>query len=527
MFHANMLKKYWDREIEKSENVKVSKGITEITGAVILEPMDEVDDEVTPLETMCSQQTETFEDVKISSSLSPDQHLQVKALLQRYQDIFTDVPKICKLGHHEINLASADPIVGKGYPIPHAMRPAMEAELNLMIDMNIIEPSTAAYSSPVVLVKKSDGSTRVCVDYRRLNRITVFDPEPMPNVDGIFAKLAGDRFFSKFDLCKGFWQIPMREEDKDLTTFVCHKGLFRFRVMPFGLVNAPATFTRIMRRLVQEIESLDNYLDDVLVHNKVWEAHLNSLKAFFDRVRKANIALKPSKCTVGEFDVSFLGFQIGEGTLKPKIETVSRILDAPRPTTKKQVRAFVGLIGFYRNFIPNFAALASPLTDLTKKGTKTDIEWGEPQQRAFTTLKACMVNPPVLKLPDLGRTFILQTDASNIGIGAVMLQEGEDRIKHPVAFASRKLLPREKNYSTIERECLAIIWAIGKFQQYLYGTEFILETDHQPLQYLGAAQYQNGRLMRWALALQPYRFVLRAIRGKDNVGADFLSRHPC
>jgi hypothetical protein len=265
--------------------------------------------------------------------------------------------------------------------------------------------------------------------------------------------------------------------------------------MPFGLVNDPATFTRIMRRLLHNTEGLDNYLDDILSHSKVWEGHLNCLRTLFEQVRKAKLALKPSKCIISEFDVTFLGFQIGEGTKKPQSDTVSRILDAPRPTTKKQVRAFIGLIGFYRKFVPNFAALASPLTDLTKKGMKTEIDWGEPQQRAFTVLKTYIANPPVLKLPDVTKTFILQTDASNVGIGAVMLQEGEDGIKHPVAFASRKLLPRETNYSTIEKECLAIVWTIGKFEQYLYGTEFILDTDHQRLQFLGAAQFQNGRLM--------------------------------
>ena len=212
--------------------------------------------------------------------------------------------------------------------------------------------------------------------------------------------------------------------------------------------------------------------------------------------------------------------------MQPREETIDKILHVPPPQTKKQLRAFLGLTSFYRQYVPNFALIAAPLTDATRKGSPNEIAWTEAHERAFETLKWHISHPPILSLPDVTKPFILQTDASNLGIGAVLLQEDANGEKHPVAFASRKLQPRETRYSTIERECLAIVWGTIKFQEYLYGTEFILETDHQPLQYLGKAQFQNGRLMRWALTLQPYRFLLRAIHGKDNVGADCLSRNP-
>jgi len=297
--------------------------------------------------------------------------------------------------------------------------------------------------------------------------------------------------------------------------------------MPFGLVNAPATFSRIMRRLLRDSTSLDNYLDDVLAHSGDWQGHMRSLRDFFERVKRANLTLRPTKCEIGEFDISFLGHHVSESALQPKLETVNKVLQAPIPSNKKQLRAFLGLVGFYRRFIPNFATIASPLTDATRKGAPNQLEWNEAQDKAFQELKAHVVNPPILRLPNLNQVFMLQTDASSIGIGAVLIQEDENGVKHPVAFASRKLLPRETRYSTIERECLAIVWGVTKFQEYLYGKEFILETDHRPLQFLGNAQFQNGRLMRWALALQPYRFVVRAIHGRENVGADFLSRLPC
>ena len=516
LLHANLLKKYFERETISS---------TETIGAAILEHHN--DDKEAKVELWADGGTENYRDVKINPNLTAAQTEDVKQLVYEYREIFTDVPNVTTLGEHQITLTSDEPIRGKAYPLPHALREALDKEIASMLKMDVIEPSTAAYASPVVMVKKPDGSTRVCVDYRKLNQVTVFDPEPIPSAEEIFVKLAGDKFFSKFDLTKGYWQVPMREEDKDLTTFICHQGLFRFKVMPFGLVNAPATFSRIMRRLLRDSHSLDNYLDDVLAHTGEWLAHLTTLRNFFDRVKEANLTLRPTKCEIGEFDITFLGHRVAEGELRPKLETVEKVLQAPRPCNKKQLRAFLGLVGFYRRFIPNFAAIASPLTDATRKGAPNHLEWGEMHERSFSELKKHVVNPPILKLPNFDETFILQTDASDVGIGALIAQEDDNGTKHPIAFASRKLLPRETRYSTIEKECLAIVWAVTKFQDYLYGKEFLLETDHQPLQYLGNAQYQNGRLMRWALALQPYRFVVRAIHGRENVGADFLSRLPC
>ena len=275
VFHANLLKRYYTATPDAdSDDSKVFQS----TGAAILEPGDVMDSFETEISTINPHQKETINDVKINCELTNEQQQDVKQLLSEYQDIFTDVPNITNLGEHDINLTTAEPIRGKAYPLPHAMRETLDKEIDSMLAMGIIEPSTAAYASPIVIVKKPDGSNRVCVDYRRLNKTTVFDPEPMPSAEEIFAKLSSDRYFSKFDLSKGYWQVPMREQDKDFTTFVCHRGLFRFTVMPFGLVNAPATFSRLMRRLLRNTQNLDNYLDDVLSHNKTWLEHLNTLR---------------------------------------------------------------------------------------------------------------------------------------------------------------------------------------------------------------------------------------------------------
>jgi RNase H-like domain found in reverse transcriptase/Reverse transcriptase (RNA-dependent DNA polymerase)/Integrase zinc binding domain/Integrase core domain len=527
LYHANMLKQFIEREPrnELNDTAALSREIDEsdvaVIAAAILEATGSEDSDVQTYQTL---QKETWTDVDINPSLTDEQRTQVRELLREFTEIFTDVPKRCNVGEHQIHLTTIDPVHQKPYPLPFALREALSQEIDAMLELQVIEPSTSPYASPVVMVKKPDNSIRVCVDYRKLNKITVFDPEPMTTADEIFAKLANDRYFSKFDLSKGYWQIPMKTAHKPYTSFTTHRGMFQFKTMPFGLVNAPATFSRIMRQVLHAAENLDNYLDDVLAHTGEWNEQLRALRDLFTRLRAANLAIRPTKCSIGYTSVEFLGFEVGNDLLQPIARKVEKVTMAPKPTTKAQLRSFLGLIGYYRRFIPNFAAIAVPLTDMTKKSSPNTLLWDDAQDAAFNALRCYLTNPPVLHLPNFRRPFILQTDACKEGMGAVMLQE-YDGIRYPVAFASRKLLPRERNYSTIEQECLAIVWAIQKFSDYLYGKEFVLETDHQPLQYLTQACFQNGRLMRWALALQPYSYTVRAIKGSQNVGADFLSRH--
>jgi len=307
--------------------------------------------------------------------------------------------------------------------VPHSMQKEVEKELDDMLKLGIIDPSTSSYSSPVVVVRKPDGSNRFCVDFRKLNKVTVFDPERMPQPEQIFAKLEKDQHFSTFDFSKWYWQVPMTEENKAFTAFVTHKGLHQFKVMPFGLGNAPASFNRIMRRVLYWSEHLDNYVDDVLEHTPTWKEHLSSIRDFLSRVKNAQLTLRPTKCSVGFPSVLYLGHYVGNHSLQNKSDLVEKILQAPKPANKQQLRSFLCLIGFYRKFIPNFATEAVPLTDLTKKDQPNQMNWGEAKDRAFETLKGYIVNPPILRLPDFEKQFILRTDASNTGIGAILLQE--------------------------------------------------------------------------------------------------------
>ena len=392
-----------------------------------------------------------------------------------------------------------------------------------MLALGVIEPSNSPFASPIVLVKKPDGSNRFCADFRKVNRVTIFDAEPIPDQEELFTKLSHAKYFSKIDLSKGYWQVPMSEASKELTAFLTPDGLFQFTVMPFGLVNAPATFSRIMRRVLDGLEGTVNYIDDILVYSSTWTEHTSTLRQLFQRLRAAGLTAKPSKCQIAQDKVEFLGHVVGNGQLTPRPEKVKAIQEISKPQTKKQLRSFLGTTNYYRKFIPNYSAIAAPLTDRLKNKEPNQVRWDETEERAFHALKLKLCNFPILRLPDLTKKFVLRTDASDTGVGAVLLQEHENE-KFPVSYASRKLLDREKSYSVIEKECLAIIWAIQKFEAYLYGNEFDLETDHQSLTYMQRTKVANNRVMRWSLALQPYRFRLVSIKGSDNVGADVLSR---
>ena len=293
--------------------------------------------------------------------------------------------------------------------------------------------------------------------------------------------------------------------------------------MPFGLVSAPASFARMMRKLKLEENSALNFFDDILIATERWDDHLESVKGVLQKLQKFGLTARPTKIFAGFQTLEFLGHTVGKGTMQPEKSKVDKILSLGQPRTKKQVRGIVGLMSYYRRYVPDFASLISPLTDLTKKGQPNKVQWDHRCQNALERIQQILSQQPVVVLPDLTKPFTVKTDASSRGIGGVLCQE-KDGLLHPVLYASRKLLDREQRYSTVERECLAIVWSIDKFSRYLYGQEFMLETDHRPLTYLRQSKLKNSRLMRWALALQEYKFHILPVSGKSNVEADALSR---
>ncbi|XP_033099549.1 uncharacterized protein LOC117103147 [Anneissia japonica] len=489
-FHANLLKKYYRRPVEP-----LVSSILEMSCAAIINEDDPVNEESVREKYMNSIDfpvmvcKEYVVDVHVGEDLTAEQRTSVSELLDRFENTLTDVPGRTNLGCHDIQLTDLTPIRTKPYPIPYTLRKIVDDEVEMMLRMKVIEPSISPYSHPLVIVKKPDGSYRICVDMRKLNLVTIFDAEPIPQQDDILVQLAKARYFSKIDLSKDYWQVPLSDRAKPLTAFSTREGLFQFRMMPFGLINAPTSFSRIMRKC--GLHHVVNYIDDILVFTETWIEHIETLSNLFIRLKEANLTARPTKCYIGLEEVEFLCHLVGHGLYQPIPGKLKSIQNVERPRTNKQLRSFLGLANYYRNFIPNFAAIAAPLTDKTRKGEPNKLIWERNQIVAFDALKCKLGTSPILHLPDLNRMMILRTDASNIALGAMLLQEFDGH-KFPIAFISKKLNQAQRNYATIERECLAIVWAIHKFEPYLYGREFVIETDHQPLLCMPKSKVANG-----------------------------------
>ena len=514
LYHLNLVKKYIERE-EQTERISV----------VVHEDHEMEISTGSEIPLFPLKQTENYTDVRYAPTLPAEKIRQLQQVVEKHQEALSDLPGHTKIEECSIKLDTTKPVRVAQYPIPHSQLETVKKEVKEMEALGVIERKMSPYNAPIVLVKKKNNQIRFCTDYRRLNAATEFDPEPMPNVDAIFAKLGKAKYFSKFDATKGFWQIPMKEEDKEKTAFTTPSGQYVWTRMPFGMKNASAVFSRMMRKLLEPLDRCDihNFIDDILVGSEEWEEHVRSVDLILGRIQDAGLTIKPSKCYLGYEELSFLGHELASGTVRPETDKIEKLQKAERPCTKQNVRAFLGLAGYYRKFIPNFAETAMPLTDATKKGKPEVIKWDDHCEQAFQTLKRELGSKPIMVLPDCSKQYVLRTDASSRGLGAVLLQERDGDLR-PVAYSSKKLTKTEENYSTIEKECLGVIWAIRKFEPYLFGSHFILETDHRPLEYLRRSKTDNGRLMRWALQLQQHSFSLRVIPGKDNIGADYMSR---
>ena len=514
-FHINMLKHYVHRDRGSVEG-KVASVVCLNDGG------DEVDDreiiDVCPLKA-----TEDYHMVVMSDALSAEQKNELQLLLKNHSSVLTNLPGCTSVVTHTINVTSTNPVRGKTYALPYSVRDTVRKEVKDMLDLGVIRESSSPYSAPPVIVKKPDNSNRFCINYKAINAVSVFDSEPMPDPEEIFMKLNTMKFKSKLDLSKGYWQIQMAPESVEKTAFSTADGHFEFVRMPFGLMNSAATFNRLMRKVLGSIPGVGCFVDDVIIYSQTWSEHLNIIDEVFFKLGEAGLTVRPSKCMIGFHTIEFLGHEIGENTIAPRKQKVSQILEVERPTTKKQVKSYIALAGYYSKFIPNYSTITAPLSDLTKKGQPNKVKWLEIHEHSFQTIRRCLSSKPVMRILDPRLPMFVQTDAADRGIGCCLMQEFEGKL-HPVRYLSRKLNDAERRYSTIEKECLAIVWAIEKLKVYLFGNEFVLLVDHAPLQFMKESNIKNSRIMRWSLFLQDWHFVVKPIKGVQNHVADFLSR---
>jgi len=473
------------------------------------------------------------------TDLSEEQKNRVYQLFEKHNAIFPKSP--LDLGHtseikHTIKLTNNEPFKEPYRRIPPAVYNEVREHLKEMLDLGAIRESNSPWSSNCVIVRKKNGEIRFCIDFRKLNERTKKDSYAIPRIEDTLHLLSGSKYFSKLDLKAGYWQVELEEEDKEKTAFqVGGLGFYECNRLPFGLCNAPATFQRLMERCMGDLNLRDCliYLDDIIIFSNDINSHISRLDQVFSKLASFNLKIKPSKCEFFKTKTTYLGHVVSADGISADPEKTEAVRNWPTPTNVKEVRKFLGFVGYYRRFIKGFSNIARPLNDLligqSNSKTVTSIkkvkfEWAEEQQKAFANLKQQLVNPPVLAYANYELPFILHTDASSQGLGAVLYQhqDGKDRV---VAYASRSLKPAEKSYPAHKLEFLALKWSVTeKFHDYLYGATFEVVTDNNPLTYVTTTAKLDATGQRWMAALANYNFTPRYRAGRQNADADGLSR---
>ena len=493
-----------------------------------------------------NHQDPDFDQLKINPDLKTEDQQQLKDLVKKCTDVFAWTDKdlgFTDLIEHEIHLVDDTPICQPYRRIPPSVIEEVRDHLEDLLERDVIRPSTSPFAAPIVIVRKKSGDLRVCVDYRKLNLQTRKDSFPLPRIDECLDAVGGATMFSSLDLASGYYQVAMKESDKQKTAFSCPFGLYEHNRMPFGLCNAPATFQRLMQSVMHDhiFRILLCYLDDILIYSKNFSDHLEALEKVLIRLREIGVKLNPSKCKLGQSEVPFLGHRISAEGISTDPDKVNAVSDWKTPTTVKEIRSFMGLAGYYRRFIKDFAKIAKPIHAVIPQmhqlypkdkghGEKKQIGdlWTRSCQQAFMELKLALTSAPILGFADYKLPFILEVDASQDGLGAVLSQDqmGSNKV---IAYASRSLRPSEKNmtnYSSAKLELLGMKWSVvDKFRSYLLGHKFEVFTDNNPLSHLDTLKL-GAVEQRWASELAAFDFKPRFRSGRVNQNADALSRNP-
>lgn len=463
------------------------------------------------------------------SHLNREEKINIESLCAKYSDVFYlegDKLSTTDIYQHSIQVKpGTQPIYSKPYRLPHSLKKEINKQIDNMLKEGIIEPCRSEWSSPILIVPKkcdSNGNKkwRLVIDYRKLNNCIENDKFPLPNISDILDSLSGCMYFSHLDLHQGYYNVNLDPDSRKYTAF--SSGQYQMTRMPMGLKTSPSSFSRMMTMAMTGLnyEKCLVYQDDLVCFSRDLQGNIKNLQDIFERLRKVNLKLNPQKCDFLRKELLYLGHVVSSDGIIPDPSKINVVKNYPIPTKTEEVKRFVAFVNYYRKFIQNFAAKAYPLNNLCRKDVI--FNWDQKCQKAFELLKESIISHPVLQYPDFSEQnqFILQTDASGYAIGAVLCN-GDGR---PVAYASRSLNRAEKNYPTIEKELLAIVWAVKHFRPYLYGRKFKIQTDHKPLIYLFGMRDPSSRLMKFRLIIEEYDFVLEYLKGKQNAAADALSR---
>eukprot|EP00877_Chromochloris_zofingiensis_P000206 jgi/Chrzof1/10186/Cz04g31320.t1 len=453
----------------------------------------------------------------------------VEALLNEFADVFQErsgTPAVHDV-HHTIELQEgAKPPYRQPYRMSTAELVELKKQLTELLDKGWIRPSSSAFGAPVLFARKKDGTLRLCIDYRALNAVTVKNRYPLPRIDELFDTVRGASVYTRLDLASAYHQIPMAPGDVHNTAFQTRYGQFEFLVMPFGLCNAPSTCQSLMHKIFAPHldEFVCIYLDDILVYSRSMDEHLEHLRVVLSVLREHKLFAKRKKCEFAKASLSFLGHVLSKDGIQVDVSKVQAILDWPQPTDVHELRSFLCMCSYYCRFVPQFAKVAAPLTDLTRNNRSLQ-EWDVPQQAAFDTLKHLLTTAPVLKQPYPSKPFVLHTDASDFAIGGVLMQEHDGHL-HPCAYYSRKLSEAEAKPGAYGREMLSVVDNVRHFEHYMDGQHVTVQTDHQAIEWFWKQKSLTKQQVRWMAALQAYDLQLKYIQGRANLVADALSRRP-
>jgi hypothetical protein len=511
-FHANMLKPFNDDSAP--------------IGIVISADDESTDDEL-PTTIEIDDNFAEDRDFNIGKQLTDIQRKRLKALLADFSNVFTERTGRTRLVEHNIVLKSNAPCAQPPYKIPDAVKDEVENEIAKLLAGGFLQESQSSYSAPLLIVKKRGNKIRLVNNFKRLNDVTADDGYLMADPADLLSKAAGAKFVSTIDLKNFFWQISLAPDCRKFTSFRTPWGSFEWCVMAQGLKGAPLTAQRLMDKLLRGASKYASSMqDDIICYSLDFESHLIHLRDILMRLSNAGLTANTAKCNFVCERIQILGHTLQNGDISPSDDKVEVVKNLRPPNTKRKLAAFLGLTNYYRNHIKSFSDIAFPLTELLKKKVPDNIQplWNESHERAFDTLRKALISKPVLRAPDPTRQYVLQADSSAVAVGATLSQYDDSGNEYVIGYVSQKLSPRQRNYSVIELECLAIVTAVRKFEQYIYARKVELYTDHAPLQFLHNMAHSNSRLARWSLFLQKFDLQPKYRSAALNKNVDGLSR---
>ena len=541
--HANKLRKFNVRvdevicdsilvdELNGIENVSVE------TCAII----HEHDADFGPIEVVETSEVTSIKEDELSPSkridmdklshLSKRQQEELLTLLDKYSECFSETPGLCNLIEHEVHVTpDFKPRRLREYKVPEKLKAEVDRQIQELLKLGFIRPSKSEMASPLVCLRKGkdgQGGVRLAVDYRYVNKYTIGDAFPMPEITEVIQKIGRAKYISICDAKSGYWQTPVRKDHQWLTAFVYDGGLFEWVRTPFGMKASGSTFVRVIQHILQPLKRFAAaYADDMSVFSDSWPLHLQQLEKFLQAIRGAGLTLNLKKCNFGRSEVKFCGHLVGSGQRRADPDKVASVQYLKTPETKTQVRQILGFFSWFRDYIPDFATHAKALTDLTAKRIPNKIPWREAQQKAFDKLKTllCEATEKPLSIVDFNKPFNLFVDASDYAIAGILTQTDDQGKEKPIAFASHKLSDTQKAWATVEKEAYAALWSLQKYRSWVFGAADTVHSDHNPLTYLTDSAPKSAKLMRWALALQEFNVTFKYKPGKNNVAADCLSR---